>query len=200
MGVSNSVVVVPLEGLAVTVVDVEAEDRAAIMAGVDALVSGAIAHFLIGRSPSVVCREIARHTGPDGQYRRSEAARQLRGWASPEDAPDCDEVLRCRVIADLSQGHTPARSAGACVRRRGTLPSMDASPTLAATRLATRRLGHVGLTPTPKTPTSTHLLCLRACRMRKKLPIQAGCNPIGMWLIDERPFLIGKSRVTGKAT
>jgi len=45
------------------------DDRAAIMAGVDAGLSQVrIAHF-IGRSPSVVCCEIARHTGPDGEYR-----------------------------------------------------------------------------------------------------------------------------------
>ncbi len=45
------------------------DDRAAIMAGVNAGLSQVrIAHF-IGRSPSVVCCEIARHTGPDGEYR-----------------------------------------------------------------------------------------------------------------------------------
>ena len=42
------------------------EDRAAIMAGVDAGLSKTRIAHLIGRSPSVVCREIARHTGPDG--------------------------------------------------------------------------------------------------------------------------------------
>ena len=44
-------------------------DRAAIMAGVDVGLSQVRIAHLIGRSPSVVCREIARHTGPDGQYR-----------------------------------------------------------------------------------------------------------------------------------
>ena len=51
------------------------EDRAAIMAGVDAGLSKTRIAHLIGRSPSVVCREIARHTGPDGQYRAEEAGR-----------------------------------------------------------------------------------------------------------------------------
>ena len=46
-------------------------DRAAIMAGVDAGLSQVRIAHLIGRSPSVVCREIARHAGPDGQYRGS---------------------------------------------------------------------------------------------------------------------------------
>ena len=45
------------------------EDRAAIMAGVNVGLSKTRIAHLIGRSPSVVCREIARHMGPDGQYR-----------------------------------------------------------------------------------------------------------------------------------
>ena len=67
-----------------------------------------IAH-LIGRSPSVVCREIARHTGPDGQYRAEEADKAARAARRrpKKRLLDCDEVLRRRVIADLSQGHTP---------------------------------------------------------------------------------------------
>ena len=63
-------------------------DRAAIMAGVDAGLSQVRIAHLIGRSPSVVCREIARHTGPDGQYRAEEADKAARaGQASPEEAP-----------------------------------------------------------------------------------------------------------------
>lgn len=54
------------------------EDRAAIMAGVDAGLSQVRIAHLIGRSPSVVCREIARHTGPDGQYRADEAGKAAR--------------------------------------------------------------------------------------------------------------------------
>ena len=42
------------------------EDRAAIMAGVNVGLSKTRIAHMIGRSPSVVCREIARHPGPDG--------------------------------------------------------------------------------------------------------------------------------------
>ena len=42
------------------------EDRAAIMAGLEAGLSQTRIAHLIGRSPSVVCREIARHRGPGG--------------------------------------------------------------------------------------------------------------------------------------
>ena len=85
------------------------EDRAAIMAGVDAGLSQVRIAHLIGRSPSVVCREIARHTGPDGQYRAEEAGKAARAARRrpKKRLLDCDEVLRDRVIADLSQGHTP---------------------------------------------------------------------------------------------
>lgn len=48
------------------------QDRAAIMAGLDAGLSQARIARLIGHSPSVVCREIARHAGPDGAYRAEE--------------------------------------------------------------------------------------------------------------------------------
>ena len=55
------------------------EDRAAIMAGVNAGLSQTRIAHLIGRSPSVVCREIARHTDPDGVYRAEEAGKAARG-------------------------------------------------------------------------------------------------------------------------
>ena len=54
------------------------EDRASIMTGVDAGLSQVCIARSIGRSPSVVCREIARHTGPDGQYRAEEADKAAR--------------------------------------------------------------------------------------------------------------------------
>ena len=44
------------------------DDRAAIMAGVNVGLSQVRIAHLIGRSPSVVCREIARHAGPDGAH------------------------------------------------------------------------------------------------------------------------------------
>ena len=48
------------------------QDRAAIMAGLEAGLSEARIARLIGHSPSVVCREIVRHAGPDGVYRAEE--------------------------------------------------------------------------------------------------------------------------------
>ena len=95
------------------------EDRAAIMAGVDAGLSQTRIAHLIGRSPSVVCREIARHTGPDGQYRAEEAGKGARAARRrpKKRLLDCDEVLRRRVIADLSQGHTSRLISAPLARR-----------------------------------------------------------------------------------
>ena len=95
-------------------------DRAAIMAGVDVGLSKTRIAHLIGRSPSVVRREIARHTGPDGQYRAEEAGKAVRAARRrpKKRLLDCDEVLRRRVIADLSQGYTP-RQISAPLARAG---------------------------------------------------------------------------------
>ena len=62
----------------------------------------------------MVCREIARHTGPDGQYRAEEADKAARAARRRPKMRllDCDEVLRRRVISDLSQGRTPRQISG----------------------------------------------------------------------------------------
>lgn len=60
------------------------QGRAAIMAGLEAGLSQARIARLIGRSSSVVCREIVRHAGPDGVYRAEEpvlCAGENQGWA-----------------------------------------------------------------------------------------------------------------------
>ena len=69
-------VAVLLEGLVVSCRRMlSVEDRAAIMVGLEAGLSQVCIARLIGRSPSVVCLEIARHRGPDGAYRAQDAGR-----------------------------------------------------------------------------------------------------------------------------
>ena len=107
------------------------EDLASIMVVLDVGLSQTRIAHLIGRSPSVVCREIARHTGPDGQYRAEEAGKAARAARRrpKKRLLDCDEVLRRRVIADLSQGHTPRQISGRLrVEACGTVAPMDNSP------------------------------------------------------------------------
>ena len=95
------------------------EDRAAIMAGLEAGLSQVCIAHLIGRSPSVVCREIARHAGPDGAYRAEEAGKAARAARRrpKKRLLDRNSVLRRRVIADLSQGHTPRQISAPPARR-----------------------------------------------------------------------------------
>ena len=167
------------------------EDRAAIMAGVDAGLSQVRIAHLIGRSPSVVCREIARHTGPDGQYRAEEAGKAARAARRrpKKRLLDCDEVLRDRVIADLSQGHTPRQISGRLsMEACGTLPSMDTSPdaqghTISHEAIDTWIYAH------PKKTLIEHGICLPSRRWMRKKPPASGRKPpiVGMWLIDERP-------------
>lgn len=69
-------VAVLLEGLIVSCRRLlSVEDRAAIMVGLEAGLSQVRIARLIGRSPSVVCREIARHRGPGGVYQAEDAGR-----------------------------------------------------------------------------------------------------------------------------
>ena len=166
------------------------EDRAAIMAGVDAGLSQTRIAHLIGRSPSVVCREIARHTGPDGQYRAEEAGKAARAArrCPKKRLLDCDEVLRRRVLADLSQGHTP-RQIGGRLREEacGTLPSMDNSPD--AHSAISHEAIDTWIDAHPKKTLIEHGICLPSRRWMRKKPPASGRKPpiVGMRLIDERP-------------
>ena len=166
-------------------------DRAAIMAGVNVGLSQTRIAHLIGRSPSVVCREIARHTGPDGQYRAEEADKAARAARSrpKKRLLDCDEILRDRVIADLSQGHTPRQISGrlreeAC----GTLPSMDASPDAQGHTISHEAI-YTWIYAHPKKTLIEHGICLPSRRWIRKKPPASGRKPpiVGMRLIDERP-------------
>ena len=155
------------------------EDRAAIMAGVNADLSQVRIAYLIGRSPSVVCCEIARHTGPGGQYRAEEASKAAHAARRrpKKRLLDCDELLRRWVIADLSEGHTPRQSSGrlreeAC----GTLPSMDTSPdaqghTISHEAIDTWIYAH------PKKTLIEHGICLSSRRWMRKKPPASGRNP-----------------------
>ena len=76
------------------------EDRAAIMVGLEVDLSQVRIARSIGRSPSVVCREIARHRGSDGVYQAEDAGRaaQVARRRPKKRLLDRDMVLRRRVI------------------------------------------------------------------------------------------------------
>ena len=167
------------------------EDRAAIMAGVDAGLSQTRIAHLIGRSPSVVCREIARHTGPDGQYRAEDAGRaaQVARRRPKKRLLDRDEILRRRVIFDLSQGRTPRQISGRLsVEACGTVAPMDNSPH-AQGRTISHEAIYTWIYAHPKKTLIEHGVCLPSRRWMRKKPPAGGRTPpiVGMRLIDERP-------------
>lgn len=163
------------------------EDHAAIMAALDAGLSQLRVAYLIGRSPSVVCRKIACHTDPDRVYRAEEAGKAARAARRrlKKRLADCDEVLRRRVIADLSQWHTPRQISGrlhaeAC----GTLPSMDTSPD--AHSAISHEVIYTWIDAYPKKILIEHGICLPSRRSMRKKPPAGGRKPpiVGTRLID----------------
>ena len=62
------------------------EDRAAIMVGLEAGLSQVCIARSIGPSPSVVCRDIARHLGPGGVYKAQHTDRAADCQAPPQKA------------------------------------------------------------------------------------------------------------------
>ena len=167
------------------------EDRAAIMAGLEAGLSQTRIAHLIGRSPSVVCREIARHTGPDGQYQAEDAGRaaQVARRRPKKRLLDRDEILRRRVIFDLSQGRTPRQISGRLsVEACGTVAPMDNSPH-AQGRTISHEAIYTWIYAHPKKTLIEHGVCLPSRRWMRKKPPAGGRTPpiVGMRLIDERP-------------
>lgn len=163
------------------------EDRAAIMAGLEAGLSKTRIAHLIGRSPSAVRREIARHAGPDGAYRAEEAGKAARAARRrpKKRLLDRNSVLRRRVIADLSQGHTPRQISGrlhaeAC----GTPPTMDTSPD--AHSAMSHEAIDTWIYAHPKKTLIEHGICLPSRRWMRKKPPTGGRKPpiVGMRLID----------------
>ena len=78
-------VAVLLEGLIVSCRRMlSVEDRAAIMVGLEAGLSQVRTARPIGPSPSVVCREIARHLGPGSVYKAQDADRAADCQAPPQ--------------------------------------------------------------------------------------------------------------------
>ena len=166
-------------------------DRAAIMAGVDAGLSQVCIARSIGRSPSVVCREIARHRGPGGVYQAEDAGRaaQVARRRPKKRLLDRDEILRRRVLADLSQGRTPRQISGRLsVEACGTVAPMDNSPH-AQGRTISHEAIYTWIYAHPKKTLIEHGVCLPSRRWMRKKPPAGGRTPpiVGMRLIDERP-------------
>ena len=166
------------------------DDRAAIMAGLEAGLSQARIARLIGRSPSVVCREIARHAGPDGAYRAEEASKAARAARRrpKERVLDRNSVLRCRVLADLSHGRTPRQISAPPARRSVWHTAHHGYFPRRPQRDQPRGDRHVDLRPPQEDAhRARHLLALAPVDAQETPYRRAQPPIVGMRLIDERP-------------
>ena len=167
------------------------EDRAAIMAGLEAGLSQLRITRSIGPSPSVMCREIARHWGPNGAYHAQDAGRavQVARRRPKKRLLDRDELLRRRAIPDLSQGRTPRQISGRLsMEACGTVAPMDSSPHAQGHTISHEAI-YTWIYAHPKKTLIEHGSCLPSRRWMRKKPPAGGRKPpiVGMRLIDERP-------------
>jgi integrase family protein len=155
------------------------EDRAAIMVGLEAGLSQVRITRRVGRSPSVVCREIARHLGPGGVYQAQDADRtaQVARCRPKKRLLDRDEALRRRVIADLSQGRTPRQiSARLSMEARGTVAPMDNSPHTQGHTISHEAI-YTWIYAHPNKTLIEHGICLPSRRWMRKKPPAGGRKP-----------------------
>lgn len=126
--------------------------------------------------------------GPGGQYWAEEAGKAARAARRRPKKRflDCDEVLRRRVIADLSQGRTPRQISGrlreeACC----TLPSMDTSPDAQGYTISHEAI-YTWIYAHPKKTLIEHGICLPSRRWMRKKPPASGRKPPHRWDATDR--------------
>lgn len=85
------------------------EDRAVIAAGLRKMWTYAEIGEVIDRSPSVICREVARNSGPDGSYHgaTADAVAQQRRQRPKDFRLVAEPGLCCRIEAWMDQGWSP---------------------------------------------------------------------------------------------
>jgi IS30 family transposase len=168
-----------------------AADREEISRGLATGLDQVMIAARIGRDPSVVCREIARHGGRD-RYRATRAAR-LAAVARRRPKVrklDAHPALRAEVLARLRAGYSPDQVAG---RLRYERPAEQA-----------QRVSHEAIYTwiyaLPKGELAREGILLRSGRTgrrprgRTRAP---GARIVGMRSIDERPAEATGRRVPG---
>ena len=147
----------------------------------------------IGRSPSVVCREIARHGGRAG-YRAAAAGQAARRSRSRPKARRLDAcpALRAQVTALLKAGCSPDQAAGRLRYLRGRGEGHAGSVSAEAI--------YTWIYALPKGELAREGILLRSGRAerrprgRRKTP---GARIVGMTSIDDRPAEAAGRQVPG---
>lgn len=157
----------------------------------------------IGRSASIVSRELARHRLADGTYKPVTAdARAERARARPKERKVAlDPVLAARVRADLKRSRTPRQIAGRLRREvdDDTVTTMKHSPD-AQGRTVSHEAIYRHVYALPKGELAAQGVMLRSKRTRRRPRKAAGersARIVGMVSIDDRdPEAVGR-RVPG---
>jgi transposase, IS30 family len=184
-------------------------DREEISRGIAENLAGKVIAARIGRCPSVVSREIARHGGRAGY--RAVAARRAAAEARRRPKPrklDADPQLRAEVIRRLRAGHSPDQVAG---RLRYDHPGQQAC------RVSHEAI-YTWIYALPKGELERHGILLRSGRTQRRprgRRSSPGARIVGMTSIDARPaeatdravpghwegdLVIGKAGKTAMAT
>jgi IS30 family transposase len=163
-------------------------DREEISRGIAQGLAGVVIAAQIGRDPSVVSREIARHGGRD-RYRATDAgqvAAQQRRRPKVRKL-DADPVLRADVVGRLRAGCSPDQVAG---RLRYEHPGQHA-------RQVSHEAIYTWLYALPKGELARCGIVLRSGRTQRRprgRTASPGARIVGMTSIEDRP-----AEVTGRA-
>jgi IS30 family transposase len=168
-----------------------AGDREEISRGIAEGADGVVIAVRIGRDPSVVSREIARHGGRQ-RYRATRAGRVA---AAARRRPktrklDADPALRTAVLARLRAGYSPDQVAG---RLRYEHPAEQAC-------WVSHEAIYTWIYALPKGELAREGILLRSGRSRRRPRGRTrapGARIVGMRSIDDRPAEVADRRVPG---
>jgi hypothetical protein len=174
---------------------VSGADREEISRGIAEGVEGVVIAARIGRNPSVVSREIARHGGRE-RYRATRAARvAARARCRPKARKlDADPVLRAQVIARLRAGHSPDQVAGRLRHEHSGQHAERVADTVSHEAIYT------WIYALPKGELARQGILLRSGRTRRRprgRSSSPGARIVGMTSIDARPAEASDRAVPG---
>jgi len=166
-------------------------DREEISRGIAECLPGKVIAGRLGRCPSVISREVARHGGRDGY--RAVAARRAATEHRRRPKPrklDASPGLRADVVTRLRAGHSPDQVAG---RLRRDYPGQQA-------RQVSHEAIYTWLSALPKATLVEHGIWLRSGRTSRRPRGRRGspgARIVGMTSIDARPVEVDGRAVPG---
>lgn len=170
-------------------------DREEISRGIAENVEGRVIAERIGRDPSVVSRDIARHGGR-ARYRAVRAGRAAASWrCRPKTRKlDADPVLREQVLGKLRAGCSPDQAAGRLRHEHGGDHADRVADTVSHEAIYT------WIYALPKGELARQGVLLRSGRTTRRARgrrASPGARIVGMTSIDARPAEVSDRAVPG---